>query len=186
MFNPSQRKLNNREIQTYLEEVLIHPLPQVRRELLDYLLRMQRVECSPDYGLTRNLDGNVRVLELTPPEVKKLSAQVLNTTAHLPIIPHPTAVQDLQNHRCTLLRGSLALGVSMTKAKALRKGLHLTRTHVAPIAAIFLASVKGMPRKEVALKFGVTPQTVSNVRSRFLDKMLYYAVREFVGDSKVA
>ena len=186
MFNPTQQKLNHQEVRVFLEEVLIHPIPMVRRELLDYLLRVQGVKGFRNYSLTLNLNGNIKILELTPPEVKQLSAQVLDTTAHLPIIPHPTAVQDLQNHRCTLLRGSLALGVSVTKAKALRKGIHPTRTHVAPIAAIFLASLKGTPRKEVALKFGVTAQTVSNVRSRFLDKMLYYAVREFVDDSKVA
>jgi len=117
MFNPSKRKLNNREIQTYLEEVLIHPLPQVRRELLDYLLRVQGVKAFRNYSLTLNLDGNIKILELTPPEVTQFSAQVLDTTAHLPIILHPTAVQDLQNHRCTLLRGSLALGVRGTNTK---------------------------------------------------------------------
>ena len=185
MFNPSQRKLNNREIQTYLEEVLIHPLPQVRRELLDYLLRMQRVECSRDYSLTLNLDGNVRVVELAAAAWQRLVKQMLTTPAQ-PLTLHSLEVQALRDPRCTLLRGSLALGISKSKAQALRKGVQPIRSQVAPVAAIFTALLAGTRKKEVALKFGVTDQTVSNVRSRILDLLLYYAVQQFVDESKVA
>jgi len=183
MFNPSQRKLNNREIQTYLEEVLIHPLPQVRRELLDYLLRMQRVEFSRDYGLTLNLDGNVRVVELAGATWQRLVEQMLATPAQ-PLTLHSLEVQALRNPRCTLLRGSLALGISKSKAQALRKGVQPTRSQVAPVVAIFTALLAGTRKKEVAFKFGVTAQTVSNVRSRVLDLMLYHAVQQFVDNKK--
>jgi len=146
MFNPSQRKLNNREIQTYLEEVLIHPLPQVRRELLDYLLRMQRVECSHDYGLTLNLDGNVRVLELAVATWQRLVEQMLTTPAQ-PLTLHSLEVQALRDPRCTLLRGSLALGISKSKAQALRKGVQPTRSQVAPGGCHIYGVTGGYPQK---------------------------------------
>ncbi len=168
-----------------MEEVLIHPLPQVRRELLDYLLRIQRVECSRNYGLTLNLEGNVRVVELAAVAWQRLLEQVLSTPVQ-PLTPHPLEVQALRDSRCTLLRGSLALGISKSKAQALRKGVQPTRLHVAPVAAIFTALLEGTRKKEVAFKFGVTAQTVSNVRSRVLDLMLYHAVLLFVDESKVA
>jgi|GEM_PF-972988 len=187
MFNPAKRKLNNREIQTYLEEVLIHPLPMVRRELLDYLLRMQSLECSPDYGLTLNLDGNVRVVELAATTWQRLVEQMLTTpTPVQSLTPHSLEVQALRDPRCTLLRGSLALGISKSKAQALRKGVQPTRSQVAPVAAIFTALLAGTRKKEVAFRFGVTAQTVSNVRSRVLDLILYQAVQQFVDESKVA
>jgi DNA-binding NarL/FixJ family response regulator len=70
--------------------------------------------------------------------------------------------------------------------QALRKGVKPTRQAVAPVSAIFRALMEGTRKKEVSVRFGVTAQTVSNVRSRVLDLVLYRAVQQFVSGAKVA
>jgi DNA-binding NarL/FixJ family response regulator len=177
-------KVKPTEVQEYLREVLLHPLPQIRRELLDYLLQAGR---AGDYGLTLQVDGAIQVLELTAEKWQELLGKVLDAIPALPAPqPHTLLVQDLQAGRCTLLRGSLVLGISQSKVKALRKGLQPTRQAVAPVTAIFRALLEGTRPKEIAVRFGVTDQTVSNVRSRVLDLLLYEAVQQFVCEFKVA
>jgi hypothetical protein len=180
-------KLNHCEVQIFLGKVLTHRLTQIRRELLDYLLQVQIGAETSCYGLTLNLDGSIRMVEVTALEWQEFLKQVLETQAQpQPSLPHPLMLQDLQEGRCTLLRGSLVLGISMTKAKALRKGEQPTRPQVAPVTEIFGALLAGTRKKEIAVRFGVTTQTVSNVRSRVLDMLLYQAVQQFVRSSKVA
>ncbi|HEX2912239.1 MAG TPA: hypothetical protein VH186_15625 [Chloroflexia bacterium] len=87
-------------------------------------------------------------------------------------------VSALQAKSLSLAAGSQQLGVSVRTAQRRRKQGVPRRVLVAPEHQIFVELLKGdLKSKEIAAKYGVTAQTVTNIRTRVLDYMLWLIIQ---------